>query len=533
MKRYITVKRKTVRRAVALAVFLIIAAAASIIIVPRLRQQPLIKVEVLSRNSLTDRGREVAWFRTMDADSTLAGLTTEKDSVKTAPAVWLKPGQLERVITLTLEKLRKKDHELHGAVREMDYYIDTHGVQDEGYDMVAAHRETLRRETDITARFIERLQQALDGGHPGVVRTTIKAFESQLRPTTVVVECMGGRWIGSRWTLRRPSRQGITTDSLGRMICAVWNADSIVWGRRPDSLGTYAGEMDAAGRARGHGIYTSNDGTFYEGHWQNDHRNGFGFALSHHKLKAGEWKNDVYRGERMHYTSDRIYGIDISKYQHQHGRRTWPILWNKVRIRHLGHVGSRNVRGTVDYPISFVYIKSTEGTTVRNPYFRSDYRQARRHGLRCGAYHFFSIRSSAAAQASFFLRQSEFSKGDMPPVLDVEPTDDQIKRLGGVSVMFSHIRTWMNIVERRTGVRPILYVSQRFVNKYLSQAPAIKRDYDIWIARYGEYKPDVRLVYWQLCPDGGVSGITGHVDINVFNGYREKFNEFIATKTVR
>jgi len=41
----------------------------------------------------------------------------------------------------------------------------------------------------------------------------------------------------------------------------------------------------------------------------------------------------------------------------------------------------------------------------------------------------------------------------------------------------------------------------------------------VWIARYGEYKPDVNLVYWQLCQDGKVAGIHGPVDINVYNGF--------------
>ena len=40
--------------------------------------------------------------------------------------------------------------------------------------------------------------------------------------------------------------------------------------------------------------------------------------------------------------------------------------------------------------------------------------------------------------------------------------------------------------------------------------------------------PVVHLVYWQLCHDGRVQGIQGEVDINVFNGYKEVFEEFKA-----
>ena len=110
----------------------------------------------------------------------------------------------------------------------------------------------------------------------------------------------------------------------------------------------------------------------------------------------------------------------------------------------------------------------------------------------------------------------------MPPVLDLEPTDAQIRKAGGEQQLFNSVRTWLRIVEQRRGVRPILYVSQSFVNRHLSAAPDIKKKYDVWIARYGEYKPDVNLVYWQLCPDGRVNGIHGTVDINVYNGFSMK-----------
>lgn len=116
----------------------------------------------------------------------------------------------------------------------------------------------------------------------------------------------------------------------------------------------------------------------------------------------------------------------------------------------------------------------------------------------------------------------------MPPVLDVEPTKAQIQKMGGVGVLLTRMRIWLRMVEKETGKRPIIYVSQTFVNRYLSKATDIKQKYQVWIARYGEYKPDIKLVFWQLCPDGRVTGIRGHVDINVFNGYHDSFKQFIS-----
>ena len=90
--------------------------------------------------------------------------------------------------------------------------------------------------------------------------------------------------------------------------------------------------------------------------------------------------------------------------------------------------------------------------------------------------------------------------------------------MGGPEAMFRHVRAWLTAVERYAHVKPILYVSQQFVNRYLGVAPDLKRNYQVWIARYGEYKPDVKLAVWQLSPNGRVNGIRGEVDINVFNG---------------
>lgn len=337
-----------------------------------------------------------------------------------------------------------------------------------------------------------------------------------------------------QWKDGKREGQGICTDSLGRRIVGQWRADTLVSGTRTDSLGTYRGDFNRRMVASGHGIYTDKKGHIYEGYWRNDRRTGFGFALEPGRhLRLGEWKADNYLGERVEYSSDRIYGIDISRFQHDIGRKHYAIDWGRMRITHLGSISKKHVRGTVDYPVSFCYIKSTEGVTLRNRYYLKDYQQARSHGIHCGSYHFFSINSAATAQANFFVKHSRFLTGDFPPVLDLEPLPSQIAKIGGVEVLFSRVRTWMRLVRQHTGVRPVLYVNQTFVNRYLPSAPDIKRDYEVWIARYGEYKPDVRLIYWQLCPDGRVAGIHGQVDVNVFNGYRNEYREFFGTQRIK
>ncbi len=338
-----------------------------------------------------------------------------------------------------------------------------------------------------------------------------------------------GQWrMGKRWG------KGVSHDSLHHRIVGTWRADTLVSGQWTDSTGTYSGEMNRDAIAQGHGSFTDAQRNLYMGEWRDGKRSGFGFDLTRKKhIRVGEWRADRYLGERLEYTADRIYGIDLSRFQHDVGRKHYAIDWSRVRISHLGNISRKHVTGKVDYPVSFCYVKSTEGTSLRNKYYASDCASARSRGIKVGAYHFFSTRTPASAQAMFFIRNSSFHKGDLPPVLDVEPTHEQIAKMGGTGALFRAVRTWLRIVGGHTGTKPILYISQTFVNRYLPSAPDLKRDYNIWIARYGEYKPDVHLVYWQLCPDGRVTGIRPEVDINVFNGYRNEFNDFLSRECIK
>ena len=118
-------------------------------------------------------------------------------------------------------------------------------------------------------------------------------------------------------------------------------------------------------------------------------------------------------------------------------------------------------------------------------------------------------------------------------MLDIEPSDEQIQKMGGAEVLFKHVRNWLIAVHRATGVRPILYISQMFTKKYLPLAVDLQGEYFVWIARYGEYKPELKLTYWQLSPDGKVSGIHGDVDINVFNGYKNQYEDFLRKHCIK
>ena len=437
---------------------------------------------------------------------------------------------------------------LQKRVDELQYYLRVHNVRDEGYNLIAEYEATSEAEltsvrqvltlisdtsslSKMRVRFIQQYVLLRNGNTTKKSRVPCHILEMDATARTCVVQtprhlkpfdasAIYDNGTSREFRLLRDSLLHANTDTA-KAVLTFRNGD-------------YQGVVNRRWVPQGHGVLSTADGGIYNGMWQNGQQSGFGILLAADgSVRIGEWKENEYQGERPTYTAEHIYGIDISRYQHDIGKKHYSIDWNKVRITHLGSKSNKRIAGTVDYPVEFCYIKSTEGTTITNKYYANDYANARKRGIRCGAYHFFSTRTSGTQQAQFFIKNTFFRPGDLPPVLDVEPSAALIKEMGGTEVMLNRIRVWMKAVENHTGVKPILYVSQNFINKYLADAADIKENYQVWIARYGEYKPDVRLTIWQLAADGQVRGITGDVDINVFNGYRDQYEKFLERDTIR
>lgn len=491
------------------------------------------KIITRSYNILRANNKDILFFRSIGKDSLFVALATDNKAISFGTTESITSGEIRRIVEHNKKHIEKRLLSLDSIADVMQYYLDVHNVQDEGYEMVAKHNDVVKSNIKQTQALMACLNSIPESARLEILHIDIYENEDSVAIPDIFIEEGNAVWEKGLLLKIGRSGEGIARDKSHRWIRGTWNADTLVYGIRTDSIGTYRGAFDKERKAAGHGNYNDSKGNFYEGHWTDNRPDGFGFNINTENIKAGEWKSGKYKGERMNYTSERIYGIDISRYQHGKGKKYYPILWNKLNITYLGKANHKRTNGNVDYPVSFVYIKSTEGTSIRNKHYHADYKQARRHGLYCGAYHFFSTKSDAAKQAKFFIKHSYFNNGDFPPVLDVEPSDAQIIKMGGEKVLFDAIRTWMSIVKKHTGIRPILYVNQSFVNKYLSHAPDIKREYDVWIARYGEYRPDVRLLLWQLCPDGKVNGIHGDVDINVFNGYQDRFDLFLKTQLIK
>jgi GH25 family lysozyme M1 (1,4-beta-N-acetylmuramidase) len=199
-----------------------------------------------------------------------------------------------------------------------------------------------------------------------------------------------------------------------------------------------------------------------------------------------------------------VSGPDVSRYQHPNGAA---IDWNAVRG--AGH--------------DFTFIKATEGTSVLNPYFDSDWSSAASAGLYRGAYH-FARPSTAAGSAAAQARRFAATIGDqqqpltLPPVLDLEEA-------GGLSpaALVSWTRSFLTTLQTLTGRTPILYTYPYFWRTAMAGSTAFTA-YPLWIASYSTAAPPTlgwpSWTFWQYSATGTIRGIgsAGSLDVNRFNG---------------
>ncbi len=124
--------------------------------------------------------------------------------------------------------------------------------------------------------------------------------------------------------------------------------------------------------------------------------------------------------------AEKARGIDVS---HDQGEVNW------AEVRAAG--------------MAFAFMKATEGETVVDPKFETNWVQAKQQGLLRGAYHFYRPQDDATTQAHFFLRTVPFADGDLPPVIDIEVTD-------GVSAseIVAGLQTWLSVVADSVGHCP-------------------------------------------------------------------------------
>lgn len=200
-------------------------------------------------------------------------------------------------------------------------------------------------------------------------------------------------------------------------------------------------------------------------------------------------------------------GIDISH------NNAGPIVWDSLRVMvdHSGRTVREMERARIVYPVKFVFIKATEGVSMRDPKFKTYWDEAGGRDIQRGAYHFFRSSRDGAAQArNFIAAVGPLRHGDLPPVLDLET----IHRGCTYKLLNERALQWLKAVEAHYGRKPIVYTPDSFARDILSDE--IKDNYPIWIAHYdvdAPYHDD--WDYWQFTDRAYVYGLPEPVDLSV------------------
>lgn len=319
-----------------------------------------------------------------------------------------------------------------------------------------------------------------------------------------------------------------------------WKEGKLKFGTRTTASSVYTGHFDAELNNDGFGIinYTeayingkSSQGlsdseiiVTYIGNWSKNNKQGLGRAIKKDGcMEFGKYsKGLLQKTPGANYRiGGSVYGIDVSHFQND-------IDWDNLALfcDKNGNVYNGNPKEkTFMQPVFFAYMKATEGATVKDEMFNVRMIEAERHGITKGAYHFLHLGSPIADQLKNFFETVTWTSGDLPPALDVE-LDDEIKKYG-VKVFQSMTLEWLEKVEERMGVRPIIYTRESIRNNYLND-PKFKK-YQFWIARYSDNGPDnFDWQIWQKSEYGQISGCRGNVDIDIFRGNYDLFKTYLG-----
>jgi GH25 family lysozyme M1 (1,4-beta-N-acetylmuramidase) len=202
-------------------------------------------------------------------------------------------------------------------------------------------------------------------------------------------------------------------------------------------------------------------------------------------------------------TGTTLEGLDVSSYQ---GTVSWPS------VRSAGK--------------DFIFIRVAHGLAADTK-FPANWTQAKSAGLIRGAYQYLVPSQSVSQQADMMVQaMATLQSDDLPPVVDVE-------EVGSTSPaqLAAMVQQWVDAVKAGTGRTPIVYSGSYFWDDYV-QSTAFNTQ-PLWIPNYGVTCPRLPAAWsnWafhQYTSSGGVSGISGNVDLDRFNGTLTQLQALVA-----
>lgn len=193
-----------------------------------------------------------------------------------------------------------------------------------------------------------------------------------------------------------------------------------------------------------------------------------------------------------------------------------------------GHCPKVDYQHLVDNGIVGVYIKATEGASgkgSRNVLYEQQYKEAKKVGLKVGAFHYLKATSTISSQFENFTSVAPKSDVDLIPIINIE--DDLYKYWKNKSQTQDSITKFVRICSEYYGKQPIIYGTQRSYNTYC--APKFN-NYHLMIGKYGKggypgkEEPEIigkgTYTLWQFTDQYKTGKGHSAIDISRFNkGY--------------
>ncbi len=186
---------------------------------------------------------------------------------------------------------------------------------------------------------------------------------------------------------------------------------------------------------------------------------------------------------------------------------------------HNGHIDWQMVK---QGGVEFAFLKATEGIEFRDSMFTINYREARKSGIKVGAYHFFRFGANGVDQAMNLLQAIENKPLDLGIAIDVEKNGNS--SFNDYEVILDQLHAMVDYLNLR-GYRVLFYSNKDGYYDFIA------RDFKgipLWICSFTSNPINTEWQYWQYNHHGRVKGITGDVDLNVYVGDRDDWNKFLS-----
>ncbi|MEV6087457.1 lysozyme [Streptomyces parvulus] len=217
-------------------------------------------------------------------------------------------------------------------------------------------------------------------------------------------------------------------------------------------------------------------------------------------MGRGVLAHEGVQGRPVETRASQTEGVDVSSHQ---GNVAWSTLWKSG--------------------VKWAYVKATEGTSYRNPYFAQQYGGSYDTGMIRGAYHFATPDTSGgAAQADYFVSHGGAWSKDgktLPGVLDIEYNPYGATCYGKTKTqMVTWIRNFLDRYQARTGREAAVYTSTNWWTQCTGNYSGFGTSNPLWVARYASSVGTLPAGWgfhtmWQYTSTGKTVG-----DHNKFNG---------------